>query len=102
MSDSEVQDEKKLSVPPGWKPEEFKPEDNPHGMLEESKFNTLFPKYREKYLREVWPLVEKFLETHQIKGLHLSLDFLTFQIVVTGRLKLEDGGWLYAPNSVCL
>lgn len=71
MSDSEVQDEKKLSVPAGWKPEEFKPEDNPHGMLEESKFNTLFPKYREKYLREVWPLVQKFLETHHIKGFRI-------------------------------
>ena len=82
MSDSEVQDDKKLSVPAGWKPEEFKPEDNPHGMLEESKFNTLFPKYREKYLREVWPLVEKFLETHHIKGLKIHNLKSNFHVIL--------------------
>jgi len=68
MSDVEPDEGKKLSVPAGWKPETFKPEDNPHGLLEESKFSTLFPKYREKYLREVWPLVQKFLDSYQIKA----------------------------------
>jgi len=45
-----------------WKVDPFKPEDNKGGsFLEESSFATLFPKYREAYLREVWPAVTKSL-----------------------------------------
>ena len=47
-----------------WKIEKFSQEHNPHGLVEESSFATLFPKYREKYLKEVWPAVEKFLKEH--------------------------------------
>lgn len=36
------------------------------GLLEESSFATLFPKYREKYLREVWPIVTKTLDGYKI------------------------------------
>jgi len=46
-----------LEVPEGWKEPEFTKESNPHGLLEESSFVILFPAYREKYLRECWPLV---------------------------------------------
>ena len=50
---------------PKWNVEPFKPEDNKGGPLtEESSFATLFPKYREKYLREVWGAVTKSLESH--------------------------------------
>ncbi len=47
-----------------WKIDPFKPEDNPKSMLEESSFATLFPKYREKYLQQVWPHVERTLKEH--------------------------------------
>jgi len=79
MSDSEKEVSEKVSVPNGWKPDEFKPEDNPTGVLEESKFLTLFPKYREKYLKEIWPLVEKFLEPYKIKA---ELDLAEGSMVV--------------------
>ena len=36
------------------------------GLLDESSFATLFPKYREKYLREVWPIVTKTLDAYKI------------------------------------
>lgn len=66
MSDDESGDEKRPPSGPvdnAWalKIPELKKEDNPDGLIEESSFATLFPKYREKYLREAWPLVQKTL-----------------------------------------
>ena len=45
-----------------WKIDDFDPEEIKSTFLEESSFATLFPKYREKYLREVWPVVTRSLE----------------------------------------
>lgn len=51
-----------------WKIEEFKEEHNASGQpfAEELSFMTLFPKYRENYLRSIWPEVTQALETHNI------------------------------------
>ena len=50
---------------PQWKIDKFTDADNKGGtFLEESSFATLFPKYREKYLREVWGAVTKALDPH--------------------------------------
>ncbi|CAG8595171.1 5589_t:CDS:2 [Ambispora gerdemannii] len=56
-----------------WKIDPFRPEDNPHPLTEESSFATLFPKYRENYLREVWPHVTKALEKVVIIISHVSV-----------------------------
>jgi ribosomal RNA assembly protein len=40
-----------------WKIDEWKADFMKAPLCEESSFATLFPAYREKYLREVWPLV---------------------------------------------
>ena len=49
-----------------WKIEEFKPEYNPSGMVDESSFSVLFPQYREKYIKEIWPLLKNELKKFKI------------------------------------
>eukprot|EP01117_Protostelium_nocturnum_P000928 TRINITY_DN1125_c0_g1_i1.p1 TRINITY_DN1125_c0_g1~~TRINITY_DN1125_c0_g1_i1.p1 ORF type:complete len:371 (-),score=117.26 TRINITY_DN1125_c0_g1_i1:72-1184(-) len=50
-----------------WEFTPFKPGEMQSSLLEESSFSTLFPKYREKYLKEIWPLVVKSLNPLHIK-----------------------------------
>lgn len=76
-----VDDAWSLKVP------EFKPEDNPHGLLEESSFAVLFPKYREQYLRECWPLVQKTLEPYRLKA---ELDVMEGTMTVKTTRKTWD------------
>ena len=47
---------------------EFKQDDNPNGVIEESSFSVLFPQYREKYIKEIWPLVKRALKPFKINA----------------------------------
>jgi len=71
-----------------WKIDEFKPEDNTGGTFaEESSFATLFPKYREFYLKESWPLITRALEK---QGVACTLDLVEGSMSVKTTRKTFD------------
>lgn len=90
LSDEQTKEQEYAEIPPGWKEPTFTKEDNPQGihwifsncwrkisisigLVAESSFATLFPKYREKYLQECWPLVKaelsKFVRSIKVMDL---------------------------------
>jgi ribosomal RNA assembly protein len=70
-----------------WKVEEWDPENLKGNLLEESSFATLFPKYREKYLRDVWPVVTKCLEKY---GIACELNLVEGSMTVKTTRKTRD------------
>ncbi|PGH10985.1 ribosomal RNA assembly protein KRR1 [Helicocarpus griseus UAMH5409] len=71
-----------------WKVEEFKPEHNAGGTFtEESSFVSLFPKYREAYLKETWPLITRALEK---QGIACTLDLVEGSMTVKTTRKTFD------------
>ncbi|XP_068018475.1 KRR1 small subunit processome component homolog [Melanerpes formicivorus] len=82
-----VDESELLTVPDGWKEPPFTREDNPKGLLEESSFATLFPKYREAYLKDCWPLVQKALSEHYVNA---TLDLIEGSMTVATTKKTFD------------
>ncbi|KAJ3269433.1 Ribosomal RNA assembly protein mis3 [Terramyces sp. JEL0728] len=70
-----------------WKIDEFKAEHNSSHLLEESSFATLFPKYREMYLKECWPAVTSTLTQH---GISCVLDLVEGSMTVKTTKKTFD------------
>jgi len=70
----------------------FKPEDNAGGTFsEESSFATLFPKYRELYLKQAWPMITKTLDK---RGIGCTLD------LVQGRMSVMTTRKTYDPAAI--
>ncbi|KAJ6510268.1 ribosomal RNA assembly protein mis3 [Mycena vitilis] len=72
-----------------WKVDAFAREDYKASkpFLEESSFATLFPKYREKYLREVWSAVTQALDAHYLA---CTLDLVSGSMSVRTTRKTFD------------
>lgn len=72
-----------------WKIDEFKEDDNASGksFAEESNFVVLFPKYREEYLRQIWPDVTKACESRKLS---CTLNLVDGSITVKTTLKTFD------------
>jgi ribosomal RNA assembly protein len=70
-----------------WKEDPFSEKDSSGPFLEESSFATLFPAYREQYLRQIWPLVTQHL---QKTGIACELNLIEGTMTVRTTRKTYD------------
>ncbi|SPO26713.1 probable KRR1 - required for 40S ribosome biogenesis [Ustilago trichophora] len=70
-----------------WNVPKFTSDEIKGPFLEESSFATLFPKYRERYLKEVWGHVTSALDKH---GLACTLDLVEGSMTVKTTRKTFD------------
>jgi len=71
-----------------WKAPAWDDDDAPGPMLEESSFATLFPQYRELYLKKIWPSVERTLD--KFNGIATELDLVEGSMTVRTTKKTRD------------
>jgi ribosomal RNA assembly protein len=70
-----------------WRVDPWDPASLRAPLLEESSFALLFPQYREKYLREVWPLVTSELGKH---GVACELNLVEGSMTVRTTKRVTD------------
>eukprot|EP01067_Filipodium_phascolosomae_P009244 Filipodium_phascolosomae@DN8189_c0_g1_i1.p1 len=70
-----------------WTQKAFQPGDMPHNLLEESSFSTMFPRYREEYLRLAWDEVKRSLKPYHLKA---DLDLVAGTMTVSTTRKTWD------------
>jgi ribosomal RNA assembly protein len=63
-----------------WKVDPFTKDDSKYPFASESSFAVLFPQYREKYIKEVWPHIKKACKEHGIKA---DLDLINGTMTVS-------------------
>eukprot|EP00298_Acanthocystis_sp_HF-20_P006258 c16172_g1_i1.p1 GENE.c16172_g1_i1~~c16172_g1_i1.p1 ORF type:complete len:375 (-),score=148.90 c16172_g1_i1:85-1185(-) len=90
-SDEKKVEEEEEIFPDQWKEPKITPEDvqleKGPLILEQSSFSTLFPQYRELYLKQVWPEIKKELKAFGIDG---ELDLVEGSMTVQTTRKTFD------------
>jgi len=81
-----------------WAPIKVDQKENPlPPPIEESSFATLFPRYRESYLREIWPLVTSTLANF---GISCELDLIEGSMTVKTTRKCWDCSMILKARDV--